>query len=250
MYMDENITQPGVGPVRVTIIFDGFEPNTEPAWAAAIWADFDISDYTNPQPCQLPPDGKLPAAIEQQGYIFHPRGEFNISQQDHGDATGDTFFVCQDLLTNQSKAMGEDYQILSSWTVSLVPRWGQYQNCNFYGAKNQCYGNEHFWVGHEAALGMGDVNGGQCVVNPLVGEWFSLPEGGKCADGAAPGDGSCTWAAKRIKTIDSQCLFGHGFLAACKIDGRAPFVAAQKVFLNAFASIDPAQGGCPALPGP
>ena len=97
---------------------------------------------------------------------------------------------------------------------------------------------------------MGDVSGGQCDTNPLVGEWFSLPEGGKCGAGATPGDGSCTWAAKRAKTIDSQCLFARGFLDACKADGRAPFKAAQKLFLAAFASTDPAQGGCPALPGP
>ena len=154
-------------------------------------------------------------------------------------------------------------------------------------------GNEHFWVGHEAALGMGDVDGGQCVVNPLVGEWYSLPEGGKCTGGAMPGDGSCTWKATRerppreprlsclapvdlitpmeprivrgrrlahtrtpvaaragVKTIDAQCLFKHGFLAACKADTRAPFTTAQKTFLNAFASTDPTKGGCPALPGP
>ena len=77
-----------------------------------------------------------------------------------------------------------------------------------------------------------------------------MPEGGKCKAGATPGDGSCTWEAKRVKTVDAQCLVERGFLAACKADGRAPFKAAQQVFLAAFASADPAQGGCPALPGP
>ena len=59
-----------------------------------------------------------------------------------------------------------------------------------------------------------------------------------------------SWAAARVKTIDSQCLFKHGYLAACKRDGRAPFVAAKKLFLQAFAKNDVAEGGCPPLPGP
>ena len=63
-------------------------------------------------------------------YIFHPRHEFNISQQDNGDADGDVYFVCEDLLTNASKAQGEDYQWLTHWSLELVPKWGQYQNCN------------------------------------------------------------------------------------------------------------------------
>ena len=143
-----------------------------------------------------------------------------------------------------------DYQWITQWSLDLVPRWGQYQNCNNYGAANNCLGNEHFWVGHEAALGLGAPDGGQCVDNKLVGEWFSLPLGGKCAAGASPDGKACTWSEKRIKTIDAQCMLKHGYIPACKTDGRAPFAAAKKIFLAAFASDDPAKGGCPALPGP
>ena len=34
--------------------------------------------------------------------------------------------------------VGENYEIISQWNLTLVPRWGQYQNCNFYGPKNLC----------------------------------------------------------------------------------------------------------------
>ena len=91
---------------------------------------------------------------------------------------------------------------------------------------------------------------GQCVRNPYVGEWFSLPEGGKCAAGTRPDGKACTWGARRVKTIDAQCMLKHGYVAACGKDGRAPFAAAKTIFLDAFASDDPAKGGCPALPGP
>ena len=82
----------------------------------------------------------------------------------------------------------------------------------------------------------------------LTGEWWSLPHGGKCQPGAAPGDGSCTWLPARVKTIESTCLFKEqGFAAACRAAGRAPFTAATKLFENAFSSDDPAEGGCPPI---
>ena len=56
--------------------------------------------------------------------------------------------MCEDLITNSSQAMGEAYQWITQWTIEHIPRWGQYQNCNNYGATNKCFGNEHFWVGH------------------------------------------------------------------------------------------------------
>ena len=52
---------------------------------------------------------------------------------------------------------------------------------------------------------------------------------------------------------DSDAEFAgdsDGYIDACKKGGRAPFAAAKKIFLEAFASGDPAKGGCPALPGP
>ena len=88
-------------------------------------------------------------------------------------------------------------------------------------------------------------------VSPQVGEWYSLPLGGHCPPGVTPDGKACTWRASRVKTIDSHCLLGHGFIDHCLAgDKRAPFVSAEKSYVAAFASVDPAKGGCPALPGP
>merc|ERR1719152_864515 len=98
---------------------------------------------------------------------------------------------------------------------------------------------------------MGEADGGQCVANPLTGEWFSLPLGGHCADGQPPDGKACTWRAHRVKTIDAQCLLAHGYLDQClRGEQRAPFLDAESTFAASFHSVDPAKGGCPALPGP
>jgi hypothetical protein len=181
-------------------------------------------------------------------FIFHPASNFNITSQDVGDALGDVFFTCVDVITNQSAAIDHHYAWISAWRVTLVPRWGQYQNCNGYGANHSCFGAENFYVGHEAAQGLGAPRGGQCEQNDLTGEWWSLPGGGQCAAGDKPGGGKCTWSAQRTKTIDSQCLFAEqGFAAACKAAGRAPFSAATELFKKAFESDDPSEGGCPPI---
>lgn len=39
---------------------------------------------------------------------------------------------------------------LTQWTLELLPWWGQYQNCNGYGAAHSCISSEHFLVGRES----------------------------------------------------------------------------------------------------
>ena len=58
---------------------------------------------------------------------------------------------------------------------------GQYENRQGWGAARTCLGDEHFWVGHEAALGVGYPTAGQCVANPLIGEPIagSAPNAGR-----------------------------------------------------------------------
>jgi len=241
---EENVTittpfSPGPSFYQIDYEFLSFVAGGE---APGAWAGFDEDLFTNPPPC---PAETIPPSTSMTSYIFHPRENFNISAQDNGDAQGDVFFVCEDLITNSSKQQGEDYQWITQWTIEYIPRFGQYQNCNGY--PSHCLGFENFWVGHEAALGMGAPAGGQCEPNPKVGEWYSMPVGGKCAAGVKPDGVTCTWTAARIKTIDSHCLFDHGYLPSCKADGRAPFAQAAKKFMAAFASEDEAAGGCPEL---
>ena len=42
------------------------------------------------------------SALSPNGLGFHPKGEWNISAQDNGNAQGDVYFVCEDMLSNQS----------------------------------------------------------------------------------------------------------------------------------------------------
>ena len=174
-------------------------------------------------------------------------------QQDVGDERGDVLFVCVDLLTRHASPTpsptDHGYQWLTYYALEHTPRWGQYQNCNGYPPL--CLGAEDFWVGHQAAYALGLPEAGQCGNNTPVGEWFSLPKGGQCAAKTQPDGSTCTWATTRVKTVDSACVFHkQAFLDACQSDGRAPFAKATAIFLAAFASDDPAEGGCPPLPGP
>jgi len=248
LFMEQNTSfkMPGSTskvPIQESSVYVSWQADGECFGNTGAWEDFDPELFTNPPPCDA---DHIPPPTSMTSYIFHPKNEWNISAQDNGNAQGDVYFVCEDMLSNQSAYNG--YQIISEYTIDYVPRFGQYQNCNGY--PSTCFGNEHFWVGHEAALGQGSPSGGQCEDNPLTGEWYSLPVGGKCAAGAAPGDGSCTWTASRVKTIDAKCLFARGFIDACTAEMRAPFPNASKIFAAAFTSDDASAGGCPPLPGP
>jgi len=180
-------------------------------------------------------------------WIFHPAHNFNISGQDLGDVNGDVFFMCEDLLQGQPSTQDHNYGWVTEWEIELLPKFGQYQNCNNYPP--QCIGENDFWVGREAALNLGFPDAGQCTANDLTGTWYSLPIGGQCAPGAVPGDDSCSWRiVRRVKTIDSLCVTKiHGMRAACALEGRAPFSKAQAVFKAAFASNVNSTGGCPAI---
>lgn len=230
----------GVSYTMKTTFFE-FRRNT--SLVPNVWEGFDEDEYRKPAPCKKPAD---PRPKNTTIYIFHPMHNFNISSQDTGDATGDVFFVCVDFLTGKPGGIDHHYEWLSSWTVTHNPQMGQYQNCNGYPPK--CIGANDYLVGHEAAQGLGQPAGGQCVDNPQTGEWWSLPEGGRCKGGATPAGGACTWSARREKTIDAKCLLDQlGFKQACARGKRAPFAEATKIFLGAFAADDPKHGGCPPL---
>ena len=52
-----------------------------------------------------------------------------------------------------------------------------------------------------------------------------------------------------MKTVRASCLFlDRGLLEACREDfGHAPFATSRRIFQAAFASDDPARGGCPRV---
>jgi len=238
--MNTSWAGPGGGFYLQQIVFHEFR--SDESLLPHVWDGYNQTDYTHPAPCPKPSG---PLAVDTEIFVFHPKNEFNLTQQDVGDATGDVFFVCVDVLTNQATAIDHHYAWISSWTLHHNAQLGQYQNCNGYPPT--CLGAENFLVGHEAAQGLAP-HGGQCQANPLTGEWWSLPAGGRCAQGETPEGGKCTWSATRKKTIDSKCLLDlHGFKEACAAGGRAPFAAASKIFTQALAEDDVAKGGCPPL---
>ena len=229
--------------------FSTFTPN---GTLPGVWDDFNATAFTAPKQCSS--TRPQPNAVKKMVYVFHPQNDFNVSSQDVGSILGDTLFLCAE----GKVGGGHSYEWVTNWEIDHIPNYGQYQNCNGYPPK--CLGSENFWVGHEAAMGLGPASGdagdglaaGQCVDNPLVGEWYSLPAGGKCKAGQEPGDGTCSWRARRVKTIDSKCLFqpSYGFFDACVAQYRAPQTGAAKILRMAFDSDVAADGGCPALPGP
>ncbi|KAL1520421.1 hypothetical protein AB1Y20_022005 [Prymnesium parvum] len=239
----QNISKSALVPHAYYMNYTFHEFASDDSLLPKAWEGVTIDGFKKPKPCPPPAD---PTPLNKTMYIFHPKHEFNISQQDLGDATGDTFFVCVDALTKFNTSIDHNYAWISAYHVQFMPQYGQYLNCNGY--PSECLGANNFLVGHEAAQGQGFPEAGQCNENPLVGEWWALPEGGKCADGATPGDGTCSWRATRLKTIDSPCLFDQlGFVDTCRKEGRAPFAQSSKLLVKAFAQ-DSVHGGCPALP--
>lgn len=254
--MQQNFTDPvSKLPGSVTYEFTRFKSGTTPDWNTT-WS-------TMKQACAAPPRCKKPAGVQPMNitmYIFHPPGDFEIAGQDLGDPLGDVTFVCQDILGGKPNTTDHNYQWVSEWTIELLPWWGQYQNCNGYGAANRCISQETYLVGRETPEyikqpGQTALHRQCGPMDPLLGQWFSLPAGGECKGGAAPSDkpaseGGCSWRrAERVKTVDgSGCLITtHDFKSLCSTDARDPFPSATAAFLAAFASEDASKGGCPEV---
>ena len=100
---------------------------------------------------------------------------------------------------------------------------------------------------------------GQCTPHKETGTWFSHTAGGKCADGARPARGVCSWrVVERVKTISLHCL-AAAMTDACRADiaaaggstlpapGKFIYNTSLPIFLNALASDDIATGGCPPI---
>lgn len=239
VFLENNVTQDSVEH-SARYEFWEFDAGATLPW---VWEAFSEDAFLRPMTC---PDGE---PYNTTMYIFHPKHQFDIAGQDLADLVGDTVFVCLDVITNQTMSTDHSYAWLTQWEVEVSPSWGQYENCNGYEPPT-CWSAERFRVGHEAAYYLGqDAAQRQCQHNPLVGEWYSLPVGGKCKGDARPGDGSCSWrTVQKVKTIDGQCLFkGEAFRESCIGEGRAPFEKTSEAFLRAFASNNRSEGGCPPI---
>lgn len=185
--------------------------------------------------------------VEKELFIFHPEDNFDLAGQDWGDDLGDVFFICEDMQKNGSH-FSSAYQWISHFLVTFNGTIGQYQNC--IGYPSSCKGDNDFYVGKEAPLGLGHQVSGQCENNTAIGNWYSMPVGGQCASLDQLKDGSCSWFPQRLKTINGSCLFDvDDYVALCKQDQRAPFSTAALAFNAAFNSDDPTLGGCPEIVG-
>lgn len=203
------------------------------------------SCFTKPQPCDADPAGRVQIVDH---FIAHPRGVYNISNQDTADAMGDTAFTCADVLSGNTQNDG--YAVVSRYNIAVDTRWGEYALCNGY--PGQCIGSETFYVGREASYGA-KPKGGQCDNNTDYGSWFSFPNAGRCESRADLDAGKCTWyVVERIKTVNLTCPFAtHGMLEACKAaQGPEGLQKPFAIFQAAFASESTAEGGCPDIGGP
>ena len=115
----ENITIPRVPPspysgsaLSQVVEFLSFTPDTFITPDPTV--DININDYLHPPTCSLQDS----SAIENVSmYIFHPANNFDVAGQDLGDAQGDTYFTCVDLLTAKPGAIDHDYQWITLYEV-------------------------------------------------------------------------------------------------------------------------------------
>lgn len=183
--------------------------------------------------------------------VFGPLEPMRLENRNAGDILGDLSFMCTQGSSNSYRS-----KFITKWSVRVSNAWGQYSLCNYNGRGNVCSGvaSQLHRVGRRAsqlagsAGGQGDF-GGQCTPNIDVGSQYSFPEEGRCSPGKEPTPGGeCVWGSvKPIRTVTAKCLMeDRGLMDVCSREfGHAPFSESAKIFDDAFASEDPAKGGCP-----
>eukprot|EP01094_Clydonella_sp_ATCC50884_P017389 TRINITY_DN3015_c0_g1_i1.p2 TRINITY_DN3015_c0_g1~~TRINITY_DN3015_c0_g1_i1.p2 ORF type:complete len:442 (-),score=91.68 TRINITY_DN3015_c0_g1_i1:2749-4074(-) len=176
---------------------------------------------------------------------FHSAGDYTLKNKNVADMLGDTAFIC--MTTDLDMRPGSSW--ISKFIITTNTSWGQYGFCN----NDACMGGNAWSVGREATTGL-LAYGGQCQDLTNVGAWYSLREDAECNDTSAEArrrsieEGTCAWQTKQlVKTIDLSCLANHSFIEHCLNDKGLPFPTATQTLENAFATEDPAQGGCPDI---
>jgi len=211
--------------------------------------EVDRTLFKTPEACKsVPPpcgDGEI---INQTVYVAHPPNLYNISGQDVADSKGDAVFLCLDSFM----AGKGGYQLLSAFELSIVRNFSQYTNYPPPGVHG--FGGDGFHVGREAPLFTG-THWGQCEDDAYwhhrIGQWFSLPPHGQCTKGKMQLGRDCTWRIeRRIATVEMKCLLeDRNFTSKCT-GAVAPFLEVEQTLLNAIASEDSTEGGCPRVREP
>ena len=119
------------------------------------------------------------------------------------------------------------------------------------GRRARAAGDEHFWVGHEAALGVGYPTAGQCVANPLIGEVVAADR----REVRRRRDAGRRHGARGSPPTSRRSTRRAGSTTTTSLRRRAPpnrvrrREAAAAIFEAGFASEDVAKGGCPLVAG-
>lgn len=247
------------GDMPVYVEVDSFFANYKDRTRFTFGADYNRTVEPErlqiPPPCTEPPLACGNGTVElMRFYVFHPRDQFNISGQDVADARGDADYLCTDYPWLDREKI-ESYALASVYEVSVVQKFAQYANCYYY-SPSFCYGGDDFHIGRESADGRGNHSGqceedGETALWERIGIWYSLPQGGLCEDASEQIGRDCTWRIeRRVKTFEMSCLADaqHGFQAQCNVT-KPPFNDVTALLLKAFASEDPAEGGCPTVAG-
>lgn len=174
--------------------------------------------------------------------IFGPPEPLELDSRNTGDVLGDTSFVC-----TQGSSSFYQSKLITRWSVRVDTAFGQYALCNYNGTANRCDGEINRVGRRSSQMSGGGPVMGQCSSNGDVGSQYSFPVQAKCSYGQELGR-DCAWgSAKPLRTIHARCLMHErGLLAACAREfGHAPFLESARIWEAAFASDDPANGGCP-----
>eukprot|EP01064_Diplonema_japonicum_P022667 TRINITY_DN326_c0_g1_i7.p1 TRINITY_DN326_c0_g1~~TRINITY_DN326_c0_g1_i7.p1 ORF type:complete len:398 (+),score=112.76 TRINITY_DN326_c0_g1_i7:56-1249(+) len=240
-----NLSAPGLpGVPRVHIFIQDTYSNVSYTVDPTVFTSFNKTAGLDPPVCAGPSN---PPPVTLDMYIFHPRDNATLVNQNTADIMGDTNFVCLDALSNHTAQ--DHYDVASWYKVEVLPVWGQYQLCNGY--PGQCMGSNTHLVGRELAFGVTQF-GGQCNEEDAneVGVWWSMPADGECKEGQVPSEGVCSWrVVRRVKTIDAvKCLFGElGMLDSCRKEQRPPYPVTSDMYRRAFTEDSVAQRGCPPI---
>jgi len=254
-------------------------------WSNVVVGPLPDEVFANSGACEHPlRDHDLPAceeagSVKLDVYRVHGVTEpLSLDDRNAADSLGELLFThCQfDWWEGKHGGFGMPNTVVSWWQVEVSKAFGQYQACslNHYTHKNMCDGsqtgnpvgrsvvNGPGWLSDPSSLvnGLGagrlGLDSGRCapalLSNPDVGNWYSFPSSGRCADGQPVGTNGCSWGnAQHVRTVNSTCIMeDRGLSGRCRqrIWPDLPDLSeSAAIFTKALLANDPARGGCPDI---